>query len=479
MCFNFGPVFKQYIKLLYSSPECSVTNNGFHSEFFSISRGIRQGCPISALLFILCVETLAIYIREQKNIQGIRLANMEIKITQFADDTCLYLNGTNSRENVLKVFEDFYRYAGLKLNIDKTEAIWLGKNHRIGKICNVKIINSPTKVLGIWIAKNTDEITRINLDERIDKLNILLSMWSQRNLSIKGKITILKTKALPLITYVCNFIFVCRDFITAIDKILYKFVWKNKHHVKKTTLIANPINGGLKMPNIEAVIKANKLNFIKRILTVESNCNKTASYILKTDDIGNVLKFKNNINFLHPLPKFYEQLLDMWYGIHNNQPTQLKYILQEYIWFNEYILIGNKPTYNKTWYQAGINTIHDLCEVNSILSKELLEQKYHISCDFLYYNGLKAAIPNKWVDEIHKASISEITNFETLPPLSFMCKNKVMTIKEATCKQIYWSEIDKILERPTCYFKWEADYYYASFDWELINMIPYECTAEI
>ena len=56
--FNFGPVFKQYIKLLYSSPECSVTNNGFHSEFFSISRGIRQGCPISTLLFILCVETL-------------------------------------------------------------------------------------------------------------------------------------------------------------------------------------------------------------------------------------------------------------------------------------------------------------------------------------------------------------------------------------------------------------------------------------
>ena len=196
--------------------------------------------------------------------------------------------------------------------------------------------------------------------------------------------------------------------MTAIDKILYKFVWKNKHHVKKTTLIANPINGGLNMPNIESVIKANKQNFIKRILTVESNCNKTASYILKTDDIGNFLKFKNNIKFLHPLPKFYEQLLDMWYGIHNNQPAQLKYILQEYIWFNEHILIGNKPTYNKTWYQAGINTIHDLCEGNSILSKEKLEQKYHISCDFLYYNGLKAAIPNKWVDEIHKASISEL-----------------------------------------------------------------------
>ena len=49
---------------------------------------------------------------------------------------------------------------------------------------------------------------------------------------------------------------------------------KNKHHVKKTTLIANPDNGGLKMPDTEAVIKANKLIFMERILTVESNCNK-------------------------------------------------------------------------------------------------------------------------------------------------------------------------------------------------------------
>ena len=62
------------------------------------------------LLFILCVEVLAIYIREQENIEGIMIGNNEIRVTQFANDTCLYPNGTNSIENVIAVFEDFYRY---------------------------------------------------------------------------------------------------------------------------------------------------------------------------------------------------------------------------------------------------------------------------------------------------------------------------------------------------------------------------------
>ena len=145
---------------MYTSPECCVTNNGFHTELFPVQRGIRQGCPISAFLFILCSEVLAIAIRQQQDIKGLKIGNKEIKITQYADDTCvcLYLNGSNSLENIVKLFEDFYRYAGLKLNIDKMEIIWLGRNNRSGTICNIKITQEPVKVLGIWISKNPHEI---------------------------------------------------------------------------------------------------------------------------------------------------------------------------------------------------------------------------------------------------------------------------------------------------------------------------------
>ena len=84
---------------------------------------------------------------------GITINNTEIKITQFVDDTCLYVNGTNSMENVLKVFKYYDSYTGLHLNIEKKEAIWLGKTNRFGTICNITITHKLVILLGIWISK--------------------------------------------------------------------------------------------------------------------------------------------------------------------------------------------------------------------------------------------------------------------------------------------------------------------------------------
>ena len=56
--FNFSEDFIKWIKLFYSNAKSCVTNNGFLSPFFSIQRGVRQGCPLSPYLFILCIEIL-------------------------------------------------------------------------------------------------------------------------------------------------------------------------------------------------------------------------------------------------------------------------------------------------------------------------------------------------------------------------------------------------------------------------------------
>ena len=222
--FNFGEHFRRWIHLLYTSPLCCVSNNGHATEFFEISRGIRQGCPISALLFILVPEVLAINIRQRDDIKGLQFANNTIKISQLADDTCPYLKDIKSLEATLQLFVRFESCAGLSVNREKTEVVWLGKHTKKAKVLGIKVVDKPIKGLGIWMSKSAQEGTRINFEERLQKVKQLLNMWKQRNLTLKGKITILRTKVLPLLLYVTSVLFTPEDVLEEIDQMLYDFV---------------------------------------------------------------------------------------------------------------------------------------------------------------------------------------------------------------------------------------------------------------
>ena len=60
--FNFGENFIKWIEVLYTDPIMVVKNNGYFTKKIRLTRGLRQGCPISALLFVIVVEILAIKI---------------------------------------------------------------------------------------------------------------------------------------------------------------------------------------------------------------------------------------------------------------------------------------------------------------------------------------------------------------------------------------------------------------------------------
>ena len=64
--FNFGSSLISWIKLCYRNIESCVLNNGWASNYFIPERGVRQGCPLSLYIFILCAEILANKIRETK-----------------------------------------------------------------------------------------------------------------------------------------------------------------------------------------------------------------------------------------------------------------------------------------------------------------------------------------------------------------------------------------------------------------------------
>ncbi len=74
---------------MYTDIESTVLNNDNTSKYFKLQRGVRQGCPLSAYIFIIALETLANKIRNDTNIKGIKIDNKEIKITLLADNITL------------------------------------------------------------------------------------------------------------------------------------------------------------------------------------------------------------------------------------------------------------------------------------------------------------------------------------------------------------------------------------------------------
>ena len=94
--FGFNESFLIWVKTLYSNIQTCVMNNGWISEIFKNPCGIRQGFPLSALLFVLSVEIMALRIRNIKDIKDFQIKIDEqthsIQISQLTDDTTLYFN---------------------------------------------------------------------------------------------------------------------------------------------------------------------------------------------------------------------------------------------------------------------------------------------------------------------------------------------------------------------------------------------------
>ena len=98
--FGFPNVYINMVKVLYCNIESSVLNNGHSTGYFPICRGVKQGDPLSAYLFILAIEILAIHIRANDGIKGINFIGEEIKLSIYADDMSAFLVSESESESV-------------------------------------------------------------------------------------------------------------------------------------------------------------------------------------------------------------------------------------------------------------------------------------------------------------------------------------------------------------------------------------------
>lgn len=326
--FNFGSSIKRWISTFYTNVESAVLNNGYTTNWFKPSKGVRQGCPLSPYLFILSAELMSINLRYDSGVKGINLFGNELKLSQFADDTNLFCADLNSVEKALNTVNDFGRIAGLQLNMKKTKAIWLGKW--------ANNINNPVRILGIHFSYDKKGNDDLNFSLKLRKLQTKLDMWSARSLTLFGRVLITKTLGISQIIYSASNIEVPDTIADTLKRKLFNFIWKKKKDkIKRTVLYQDLEEGGLHMTDVDLMFKALRLAWIPRLLNAGDKnwCSVPNHYFRKKGGLNFLLKCNYDTKYFPQLPAFYKNILKFF--------QELK-ILYGYDQESDVVLYNNK-----------------------------------------------------------------------------------------------------------------------------------------
>ncbi len=399
--FNFPQYIRQWIKVMYTDISSCVSNNGWASSFFSITRGVRQGCPLSPYLFILCAEILALAVRQNKNIKGFDIGGKLFKIHQYADDTCITTPFCNhSFQAILRTFDRFKEISGLCVNYDKTEILRIG-SLRNSEACfytekKINWTNEPITLLGIKISSDMSQITSMNITPLVDKMKLLVETWSKRKLTLYGKITIIKSLLISQLIYHLSVLpNPDQMLLKSIDRTLFNYLWDNKpHRICKNSIIADTDLGGLKMVSVFEKCIALKTVWVKRLFCVEELYTKSwrdvafRSFVLDNDLIwkGNISKHDASQVMVKQCNQFWRDVMLAWCNFNFKNAVINEEIYNEQIWFNSYIKVNGELCFNKTLYDAGIVNIKDLIKEDGTFFKHAeMENSFNVKVNFLIY----------------------------------------------------------------------------------------------
>lgn len=222
-----------------------------------ITKGTRQGCPLSPILFILTLEPFIRRLMLKQNIQGFQLAHKEYKKAAYADDLLFFMTKLHiSLSNLMKEFSHFDYIFNLKINYTKSEAMNINIPDMALKIiqnnCPFKWRTSALQYLWIWLTPQLSQVFKKNFLPLLKAIGKELTLWHPRTFSWFGRAAICKMTILPRIVYLFRTlpIKIPPSFFKTLQSIQLNFVWAHKRPRIKFTLLTRPKEqGGIGLPD--------------------------------------------------------------------------------------------------------------------------------------------------------------------------------------------------------------------------------------
>ena len=282
---GFPKKMAKWVKILLRDFKSHINHAGNLLKLIHLGRGARQGDPIASILFVLAIEVLLIAIRSNPRIEPYKYELnildkiISQKVEAYADDVNIIMpRSEQSIREVIATLDRFEKIAGLKVNKDKTQMLRIGKGAASDPVlCNDLELKWVTrlKILGIHLSATPSEINK-NFEDKIEEIESLLNRWTFRNMTVYGRIRVVKSLALSKITHLVQIIpNPPAPMILQLQRIINNFVWKGSKQKKvvinkdKAELPEN--KGGLAVPNLQIFWDALKLAWLPRLFQTDDN----------------------------------------------------------------------------------------------------------------------------------------------------------------------------------------------------------------
>ena len=366
------------------------------TKTIELSRGCRQGDPISPYIFVLCAEILLHVIREKSDIRGIKVFDNEVKLSTYADDTTLYLNADKeSLSGAMRVLDWFKKISGLGINKEKTKVIKIGpvRDRSINWEGKFRLKwTEEFEVLGIsYNSRKMGEITENNISKKIKDMKNIISVWKIRNLTPYGKVVLIKSLLFSKITHILlSLPSPNPDTFAYLQEMINDFLWGGKPpKFRKQIMEADIKDGGLRLHNLSLFDLSLKIGWLKRYLRTTAKWKS----IPDNFELEGVLTFGKDylerISEMNFNP-FWANVLDGLKKLMSKDSFSSRInILETPLWFNDALQLRIK----RSWLEKGICTIWDLMkDTKNILSQEEFVNKYDIATNFLDYGAVASKI---------------------------------------------------------------------------------------
>ena len=395
---------------------------------------------------------MALSIKKNDKIQGIKITvsntTYHIKVTQYADDCTLFLAGLNNIPEALAQINKFTKVSGLKLNIEKTEGMNVGTQRPVNdKIYNIKFVNKSIKFLGIYVGENETACNEENWNEKILKIEKILASWKHRDLTIFGKILIIKTLALSIITHVAISLTVSSKIIKRLNKLFYGFIWGKRDRMKRNILRLPLDSGGANMVDVESFFASLKAAWVPKILNSKSTWSCLGNKYLS--ELGTKIQISNfcfdkkySVKELANLPDFYKEIV-FAYGKSNitNKPETLDDVLEQPLWGNKHINI-----YNKDAKREITLNFKEWASSNLLYVKDLKFSAGKIDANYIYNNVNNKRDIYKQILSLRKALRPFHLILNEYTPQVFEYDNSNSTFVLATNSKFYYTKLSSQLK---------------------------------